>query len=335
MTLLEIEAACQLPQPIEIPRHALEAPELNLRKIFYPHGFPTEVRSNSAEILAQTEESWHVFEQRFNTPPILVDIHVLESSATDCPPTPAYQILQPWLVTIADGNNYFISDFSNNRTRMVLTNAALLHKSYLRYFFLDAAASCHISTRYTTPVHAGCAALDGRGVLLCGDSGAGKSTLTYALARAGWDYVTDDCSSLLNCGGGRTVTGNYHQVRFRPSAAELFPEIAGLEITPRASGKPSIELPTASMLHIHCAEKAHVDFIVFLNRRSGNMERLIPYRRDVAREFMRQVLFGTEESRAVQYAAIERLLTAEIFELHYSELPWAINRLQTLVRGGQ
>jgi len=76
-------------------------------------------------------------------------------------------------------------------------------------------------------VHAGCAALDGRGVLLCGDSGAGKSTLTYALARAGWAYVTDDCSFLLNCGKRRMVTGNCNQVRFRPSAGELFPEVAG------------------------------------------------------------------------------------------------------------
>ena len=107
------------------------------------------------------------------------------------------------------------------------------------------------------------------GVLLCGDSGAGKSTLSYACARSGWTYVTDDCSFLLNSGTKRLVTGNCHQVRFRPSAAEFFPEVRGLEITPRAVGKPSIELPTAPMKHITLAQSAKVDFIVFLNRHTG------------------------------------------------------------------
>lgn len=34
--------------------------------------------------------------------------------------------------------------------------------------------------------------VDGQGVLLIGDSGAGKSTLTVQLARAGWDFLSDD-----------------------------------------------------------------------------------------------------------------------------------------------
>jgi hypothetical protein len=38
---------------------------------------------------------------------------------------------------------------------------------------------------------------------------------------------------------------------------------------------------------------------------------------------------------AVQYRAIERLLTAEVFELRYSDLDWAVDRLRTLVREGR
>jgi hypothetical protein len=183
-------------------------------------------------------------------------------------------------------------------------------------------------------VHAACVALDGHGVLLCGDSGAGKSTLSYACARSGWTYVTDDSSFLLNSGTKRLVTGNCHQVRFRPSAAELFPEIRGLEITPRAAGKPSIELPTGPMPYMNLSQNAKVDFIVFINRRPGPPQ-LRPYRTDVARYFMRQALYGTPQSLATQYEAIDHLLTAEIFELRYSDLDWAIDRLKTLVREGR
>ncbi len=50
---------------------------------------------------------------------------------------------------------------------------------------------------------------------------------------------------------------------------------------------------------------------------------------------MRQVLYGTKESLDQQYEAIEKLLTAEVFELKYSSLDWAIDRLQSLVVTGR
>ena len=257
MTIAEIESACDASQPLDFSRHMLDVPEPSLRQMFYPLGFATEIRTNSVEVLFQAEEIWRVFQKQFDTEPILVDIHVVESASMECPPAPEVRIIQPLLVTVADAANYSICDLSRNATQMVVSRATLCHKTYLRYFFLESTAGCHIATRYATPVHAGCVTLDGRGVLLCGDSGAGKSTLSYACARSGWGYVSDDASFLLNCGSQRTVIGNCHYLRFRPSAAELFPELAGLEVTPRAAGKPSIELPTepsarscACLLHI-------------------------------------------------------------------------------------
>jgi hypothetical protein len=335
LTIEELESACDASQPLDFSRHGLEVPKLSLQRTFYPFGFPAEVRTNSNEILLQFEQMWGMFERRFSTEAILIDIHVVETESTECPPAPGYRIMWPLLVTVANTDNYGIANLSNGRTQMTVSNAALRNKSYLRFFFLDSTAGCHIATRYTTPVHAACVELDGRGVLLCGDSGAGKSTISYACARLGWGYVSDDASFLLNCSNKRVVMGNCHQVRFRPSAAELFPEVAGLEITPRAAGKPSIELPTATLTHIKCTPAIQVDFIVFLNRRTGVSRQLAPYRKDVARQFMRQVLYGSPESLAVQYKAIERLLTAEVFQLQYAELDWAIDRLRTLVREGR
>jgi len=140
---------------------------------------------------------------------------------------------------------------------------------------------------------------------------------------------------MLNHHTQRIVIGNCHQMRFRPSAAELFPEIRGLEITPRVEGKPSIEFPTANLPHLHLAEAAHVDYIVRLNRQWEGPPQLVPWRRDVARHAMRQVVIGTPELLVVQYATLERLLTAELFELRYNDLDAAIECLQTLVREGR
>jgi hypothetical protein len=283
-------------------------------------------------VLELMTELWGSFEKQHDTAPIRSDVHVVEEGTVECPPTPECRILLPLTITVADPNNYSIVNLEQGRTQISISRATLAHELYAKYFLL-ATPVCCIATRLATPVHAACVALDGRGVLLCGDSGAGKSTLSYACARAGWTYTSDDASYLLNSGTKRIVTGNCHQVRFRPSAAGLFPEVQGLEITPRAAGKPSIELPTAPMAHMKLAQSTSVDFIVFLNRLAGSSQ-LRPYRRDVARYFMRQELYGSRDSLSVQYEAIEHLLRAEIFELCYSDVNWAVDRLRTLVQEG-
>ncbi len=331
LSIEDLEAACTTSQRVEPQRHNMEPPELSYQTTFYPFGFPAEVTTNSENVLKQYEELWGNFTKQHDTEPLRVDVQVVDTHTTECPPEPTYRYMQPFMVCVADANNYSMVDLESCQTRIVISRAALRNRLYAQYFILGTVGCC-ISARYTTPVHAGCVALDGRGVLLCGDSGAGKSTLSYACARAGWTYLTDDGSYLLNGGTKRLVTGDCHKVRFRPSAAQLFPEVEGLEITPRAAGKPSIEMPTARVASIATAQTARVDFIVFLNRRASSPPQLVPYRRDVARHFMRQSLYGPPQLLATQYRAIERLLTAQVFELRYTDLNWAIDRLRVLVQ---
>jgi len=331
MTIQEIEAACDAMQPLDFSRHEIDAPALSLQKIFYPLGFPAEVRTNCARVLEIMEELWGKFERQHDTEPILADVHVVEGSSKECPPAPVYRFMAPFLLGVADGDNYCISDLQRSKSQITISHAALRNKLYAGYFLLGSPVT-HVATRFTTPVHAGCVALDGKGVLLCGDSGAGKSTLSYACARAGWTYVADDGSFVINDCESRTVTGDCHHVRFRPTTAELFPELEGLEVTPRAAGKPSIELPTSPMPHLSCAQNAHVDYIVFVNRHSGGAQELRPYRKDVSRYAMQQTFYGLPEMRKKNNETIERLLEAEVFELRYTELDWGIDRLQRLVR---
>jgi hypothetical protein len=335
MTIEEIESACD---PSQLPDPSVRegvAHELPLTGIFYLHGFPVEVRTNSAEALEIAAEQWGMGEKQHDTEPVRVYMHVKEGGSTDCPPPPKYRFTWPLLLTLADEDNFMIAELEHNYTQITVTSGAMGHKPFVGSLFLAAAPGPHLSVRHITPVHAACVAFDGRGVMLCGDSGAGKSTLSYACARAGWTYVCDDASYLLNSGTDRTVIGSCHQVRFRPSAADLFPELRGQDITPRLIGKPSIELPTTLFPNMLCAPSAQVDFMVFLNRRSGGAQELRPYRKDVARQALRQTLFGTPKSLAVSHATIERLLAIDVFELCYTELDWAIDRLERLVREGR
>lgn len=334
LTIEQIESACTASQPVKLPRHAIEPPDLLYEETFYPFGFPAEVRSNSESVVEQLREIWGRFERQRNTPPIRVEVQLVQDDSSECPPEPSYRLMMPLMICTADAHNYSIVDLDRCEVKTVISRAALRHPLYAQYFLLGTGCCC-IATTHATPIHAGCVALDGCGVLVCGDSGAGKSTLSYACARQGWTYISDDASFLLNEGMDRMVTGDCYKVRFRPSAVELFPEIEGLAITPRAAGKPSIELQTDTMPYLTRTQTAHADFLVFLNRRTGGPEQLVPYRKDVARQFMRQTLYGPVITQAAQYAAIERLLTIDVFELRYTSIDWAVNRLRMLVEKGR
>jgi hypothetical protein len=335
MTIEEIEAACRESES-QSDEYYNDAPKLTLEAMLFPLGFPMRVRTNSEEVLRLCRIKWGSFEQEVDSEPMETHIHVIETTARECPPAPAIHVLENMLLVSADADNVCVVQIPRGKTRMVVSSASIAHPAYFSQRFLEAAAAGQIWTRLATPIHAGCVAIDGRGLLLCGDSGAGKTTLSYACARAGWQFISDDTSYLIHNQTGRRVLGDCHQVRFRPSAAELFPEIAGADITPRMNGKPSVELPTSMFPTIEATRGAEVDFIVFLNRRDPQeIADLVPYRRDVARWYMRQNLFGRGDTKLAQFAAIERLLQAEVLELRYQSLDWAIGRLERLVREGR
>ena len=50
--------------------------------MFYPLGFPVEVRTNSNEVLDLMAELWGNFEKQHDTEPIRSDVHVVEEGKT-------------------------------------------------------------------------------------------------------------------------------------------------------------------------------------------------------------------------------------------------------------
>jgi hypothetical protein len=337
MTIPELESACNESRPLDFSRHHLQGPATLLKKTFYPHGFPVEVRTNAPEIIAAFCDMWSLFRRVFDTSPIQIEVQVVDVPASQPdrpPPATTFRMMLPTLFCIADADNYSIVHLEQNRAQIVVARSTLPHKLYLRHHLLETAVGALLATHHVTPIHAACVALNGCGVMLCGDSGAGKSSLAYACARAGWTYIADDCSLLLHGGRSRTVTGDCHHIRLRPSAAALFPEINRLKMTPRAAGKPTIQIATAARNDIATARTARVDFMVFLNRTPDKPQTLLPYRRDVARQFMRQVVYGSPNSLAAQYESIERLLAVDVLELRYTGIDWAVARLKTLAQEG-
>ena len=333
-TVEELESSSSGESHLEkLPKQGNEGADLLLKGTFYPFGCPIDVRTNEEDVLTQYGELWGSFEKQQDSEPVRVEVEVVDGLSSECPPAPSFRMMLPYLFAVVDSDNYSVANLADSHVRIVVSRATLRYRRYAQYFLLGSPGAC-VAAQHVTAIHAACVALDDRGILLCGESGAGKSTLSYACARAGWTYVSDDGIFLHNGGTDRRVTGDCYRFRLRPAAAALFPELEGLEITPRATGKPSVELKTESLKHIARAQTTAVNAMVFLNRHHQGPPDLVPYSKDLALAYMRRMLHGVPDQVAVQLHTMERLLSADVYELRYSSLDGAIKRLRRLVQDG-
>lgn len=336
LTIEEIRNACARSEPVQLGDPVLAQFEMPLREVFYPLGFAMKIETNSEEVLNSAAVSWHGFTRLFDTPPIHLRVGVTQGKSSQCPPAPSCRVQQHLATNIANPENFSVVDLSRRCGHIWLTEAAVANRGYLRYFFLESAAMAILATSYTTAIHAACVEHKGCGILLCGDSGAGKTSLSYACARSGWTYITDDASFLVNNRTDRLLVGNCNQARFRPSAVELFAELTGREVVQRAHiGKPSIELSLQPLRNIATSFTSRVNHVVFLNRRDVTRQELVEFPSDVARYSMEQTLFSLPATRLEQTAMIEHLLDGGAMELRYSNFDWAIDRLAQLAESGR
>jgi hypothetical protein len=305
--------------------------ELPLRTTFYPVGFPVDIITNSPLVLEAAQESWGLFQKSSSEPPVQIRLGVLPSSQKECPPPPTCRGRRNLITQIVDVQNFMISDTRAGFAFGWVTEAAAQNRGYLRYHFLEGTAWLLLQALYLTPIHAACVELDGHGVLLCGDSGAGKSSLSYACARDGWKFLSDDSSCLVRKKPGRIVVGNPYQIRFRESAVELFPELIDRKAILRPSGEMAIELPTTTR-YITTLDRCSVDFIVFLNRKDSLPNGIVPFSRERALSWLEQVVcYGEEHVRQSQRLTLQKLLGAEIVEMRYKKLDSATRLLEELV----
>lgn len=335
LTIEELKRAWLRSEPVEFGDPILAHARLDRQEMFYPIGFPVSVMTNSEAVLDAAREGWGGFTHRFDTMPIRLKVALAEDGSQICPPTPVCRMREHVITNVADEENFAVTDLSRLFSTIWVTEAAVRHRDYFRYFFLESTALGCVSAVHATDVHAACVAWDDQGILLCGDSGAGKTTLSYACAQAGWTYVTDDGSYLVRSEAEWLVAGNCHQVRFRPSAEALFPQLRGREVMRRAGvGKPSIEMRVGDGGAIRTSPTARVRYMVFLAR-GAREEVLVPFPRALARMCLSQTVHCVPFQTARHLEAIDALLEVKTFELRYNSLEWAEERLRQLVREGQ
>ncbi|HEU5350839.1 MAG TPA: aldolase [Terracidiphilus sp.] len=306
--------------------------KLSLHRTFYPLGFAVEIMTNDPDVLAAANESFGHRRLCRGSAALQVRIGISEGDSSECPPEPTRREYNHLYSLVADGENQALLDLRTGANFVWLNKAALNHRSYFRYNFLEKVVYLLLGASVVTDIHAACVSRNGKGILLCGDSGAGKTTLAYACARAGWTYTSDDTCYLINVSESPRVIGHSHRVRFRPEAKALFSELRNRDITPRMEGKPSIEIQFSDMpeLHISTTPEVAVHAIVYLNRDSSANARLRVLPAGTATLRISQELFSAGEIREKHEARLQILSGVPTYELHYRKLQDAMRELDRL-----
>ena len=340
--MIELEQECKS-EISDLPRLKADMPDgdpllckmpLPLRATFYPLGFAVQITTNAQEVLDAAEESWGSSRQRFDNPPLRYRVGVVDVGTDQCPPALVVRAQLHLISYVADRYNHAFCDTREGFAFAWLSRGAISHRGYLRYHFLESAVFTLIGASRAIAIHAACVSRFGCGMLLCGDSGAGKSTLAYGCAREGWTYTSDDASFLLLRSTAPNVIGEARQIRFRPSAKGLFPELQGHTLTPRARGKPSMEVPLFDLPDIIAVQETQAHCAIFLNRRPGAEAELRPFPREKAMKYFKSSseVFPPELFDPSMTAALDSLSNLETYELLYSDLSQAVMRLEQLAR---
>lgn len=298
---------------------------LLLPETFYPLGFPVTVSTNSHKVLdaAHLEwDPWTIRGPKFAEPPITLTFHVSDETP-ELPELSNFHAHHHQFAFVADAKNLAVCDTTSHTGVAWLTASAAQDQAWLRYHFLEAMALEMIVSLHMTPFHAACVAKDSSGVLLCGDSGAGKSSLSYACARRGWAYLSDDASYLLrNRARERIVLGHPHRVRLRPDAPHLFGELSEFEPTRRGNGKMSLEISMTG------TRQTRVDRIILPKRAAHN--RLTQIDESAARSLCEPIFYWWDPKiSGSQQRAFDTLLkSVTIHSLEYSNPDAAIDLLE-------
>ena len=301
--------------------------ELQLRARYYPAGFLLQLVTNSPEVIEAAEEAWsHYPDQVYPCDPVELRVAVRKGGVL-CR-EPVHRAQGHMYSAISDVDNVATLDLHTLSGAIFVSEATARDHGRLRWCFLESLAYMLLAQRSVVPVHAACVARHGQGLLLCGGTMAGKSTLAYACARSGWDYLSDDAVFLLPDSLEPAALGLHRQIRFRPDARLLFPELEALPVTERPNGRDAIEAQVRDLPLVHTADRTQIVAVVQLERRSAGPaegNRLVAG--ELTDLMLKEMPSYGPEVNAMHERTVGRLAEVSAYRLCYSALDAALARL--------
>jgi hypothetical protein len=307
-------------------------PSLPYAAEFFPSGFRLIVRTNSRDVLAAAAECWSGYANEFHCEP--VELHVIARPQGALSPEPAYRCQRHLFSVIGDADNFAVADLERLFSFAVVSSKTAADHTWLRWFFVEAIVYTLLAQRHVVPVHGACVARNGLGILLCGFSGAGKSTLSFACARRGWTFISDDCTCLVPDSESREAIGRPREARLRPDAPRLFPELEGLAERARPNGKIGLAVRLSQFPGIRTASRCVISGVAFLDRKHGGTAGIAKMHRSEALEGLladRPSYGATVDARHER--TIRRLLELPTYRLRYQSVEDGVRLVARLADG--
>ncbi len=307
-----------------------------LRMVCYPLGFPLEVETNDARVLAHAAASFGIFGEGAPQSPPLRFRALCDPGATAGPPWPRHSYRGSGdLFTVVSGpENFMVCDLGRREATAYFSAALLDERDYFCTDFLESFVYMTIQRHWATPLHAAGVVRDGLGICLAGNSTAGKSTLAYFCAKSGYQLLSDNGVWLLNAADNPGLLGNPSRLRLRLPARKLFPELGHLPVSHRANDNEFVAVPTEQILPGRLATHAEPGPIVFLDRRTAPtltaLERVSP------EETHRRLFFGRnlaiDEPSVIEASerTIRRAVRSGAYSMCYATLEQALECLNSI-----
>ena len=307
---------------------------------FNPIGTAIRVESNHEAVIQAAHETFGGYgKPELGEPPKFHLRVCVDPVLRAAPPWPkaSFRSLSH-LVHIACGDaNFAVADVNTGTCIGFVTEAMAKDSSFFRSTFLDCLFYVLAVHHFYTPVHCSGVVTGGRGVLICGTSGMGKSTLAYACARSGMQILCDDVVHLrINPANNELcLWGKPWFLRLQTEAAELFPELNGLQPRLRSDHEWYLEIDVESRFPGGTAVSCQPEALVFLDRRPDQPTRLHPLDATTVLERLKRDIFlsETEILERHQYT-LQRLLKTMAYTLNYSGDPTKAVEVVRSIFGG-
>jgi hypothetical protein len=297
-----------------------------LQEHFLAAGATCELSTNSRTILAAARCIFVGVAMPGRLPDVRLRFWVDPGLASEPPwPRPYVRGLGHLVFAGLDTENSFLIDRRALRGIGRFSPAMAADQTYWKMAVLPMVVSLFGGSIGTTELHCGCVVDGNSGLLLAGQSGSGKSTLSWALTRLGFSFLSDDRTHLSRHGGQLLAWCSSSQLKLRPEAATLFPELCRLVPIVYPDGQRAFNFDPEEGFGVSRSRFCRPRWLIFLEPQAGVRFRLTPMEPvEAAQELRLDLLAETPEISEMQVETIAELVGAGCWRLAYSGDPCSV-----------
>jgi len=289
-------------------------------------GAPGSISTNSESVLAAARECFCLFEDLPCEPRLNLRFWVDPKGATRHPwPKPFFRGLDHLVFAGFDSQSSMLIDLRSRRAIGRFSPAMGADCAYWKAVIFPVLISIMGASVGITELHCGCVVRGGNGLLLAGPSQSGKSTLAWALAQAGWGYLSDDRTYCSESDGRLAAWGLPARLKLRPGAARWFPELERGGTSTAPNGEPAFLIDPDHWPGIYRLPRSDPRWLVYLERQEGAAFDLAPMSpSEAAQRLEADLIAETREAAEAQRRTIRNLVKLPCWRLRYGESPQGV-----------